>query len=103
MTKEEKQNIDSNILLFISKIVEDESETDGVMFLHVDREFENIMVSIQGNVQLLANGFHAHLDNNEEFRRFLTSVVGSWLVKNPEEERMFMEGLNIAKNSMGVN
>ena len=103
MKKEEKANVDLDIMSLINSLVDKDNEQDGIMYLRGDKEFNQATVVIKGDVNLLAQSIQHHLDNNEEFKRFILAVVGSWLSKNPTEETIFYEGVGLTKKSMEAN
>jgi hypothetical protein len=104
MNQEEKANIDLDITNLINKLIEDPTNTkDVVMYLRGDKEFDTASINIKGDMQLLASVIHHHLDNNPAFKQFLLSVIGSWLSKNPTDERMFLNGIEIAKKTFSIN
>lgn len=104
MTKEEKINLDLDIINLVNKLIEDPTNTkDVVMYMRGDKEFETASINIKGDIQLMASVIHHHLDNNPAFRQFFTSVLGSWLAKNPSEEIMFLNGLKSVKQAPSLN
>ncbi|MCE5332700.1 MAG: hypothetical protein LLF95_11260 [Bacteroidales bacterium] len=104
MTADEKTNLDLDIMNLVNKLIEDPTNTkDVIMYIRGDKEFETASINIKGDVQLLASTIQHHLDNNEEFKRFLLSVLGSWMAKNPIDEKMFLNGLEIAKKTFSIN
>ncbi len=102
MTPEEKKNINSRINELISVLIPAGSSTDSVMFIHGDTEYQNASLSIKGDVRILANTFIHHMVNNEDFKRFVLSMVGSYLSGNPEAEKEFLNGLLVVKNNLGI-
>lgn len=104
MTKEEKQNLDLDIMNLVNKLIENpENTNDVVMYMRGDKEFETASINIRGDIQLMASTIQHHLDNNKAFQQFFLSVLGSWLAKNPTEEKMFLNGLELAKKTFSVN
>lgn len=104
MTKEDKLNIDIDVMNLVNKLIEDPTNTkDVVMYMRGDKEFETASINIKGDIQLMASVIQHHLDNNPSFKQFFTSVLGSWLAKNPIEEKMFLNGLEIAKQTFSIN
>lgn len=104
MKPEEKINIDLDITNLINKMIEDPTNTkDVVMYIRGDKEFESASFLIKGDIQLMASVIQHHLDNSPDFKQFFLSVLGSWLSKNPTEEKMFLNGLELAKKTFSVN
>lgn len=104
MNKEEKTNIDLDIMNLINKLIDNKENTkDVVMYMRGDKEFETASINIKGDIQLMASVIHHHLDNNAAFKQFFTSVLGSWLANNPIEEKMFLNSLEITKQSFKNN
>jgi hypothetical protein len=104
MTKEEKTNINLDIMNLVNKLIEDPTNTkDVVMYMRGDKEFETASINIKGDIQLMASVIQNYMDNNAVIQQFILSVIGSWLIKNPEEKAMFLNGLEMAKNSFSIN
>ena len=104
MTKEEKTNIDLDIMNLVNKLIEDPTNTnDVVMYMRGDKEFQTASINIKGDIQLMASVIQHHLDNNAAFKQFFLSVLGSWIAKNPTEEKMFLNGVEMAKKTFSVN
>lgn len=104
MKKEEKTNIDLDIMNLINKLIEYPTNTnDVVMYMRGDKEFDTASINIRGDIQLMASVIHHHLDNNQAYKQFMLSVIGSWIAKNPIEEKMFLNGLEMAKKTFSVN
>jgi hypothetical protein len=103
MTKEEKQIMDQFLFNQIKRLTEDKSPLNAAMYVRGDAEFNNAAICIEGDVKLLANTLIHHIENNPGFNQFMTAVVGSYLAKNPEEEKKFLAGLEIMKNTVGLN
>lgn len=104
MNKEEKTNLDLDILNLVNKLIEDPTNTkDVVMYMRGDKEFETASINIRGDIQLMASVFQHHLDNNPAFKQLMLSILGSWLAKNPVDETMFLNGLEMAKKTFSVN
>lgn len=104
MNKEEKQNLDLDIMNLVNELIKDPTDTkDVVMYMRGDKEFETASINIKGDIQLMASVIQHHMDNNPAFQQFILSVIGSWLAKNPTEEKMFLNGLEILKKTFSVN
>lgn len=104
MTQSEKKILDLDIMNLINKLIEDPTNTkDVVMYMRGDKEFETASINIRGDIQLMASVIQHHLDNNPAFKQFFISVLGSWLAKNPTEEQMFFNGLELAKKTFSIN
>ena len=88
----------------VNKLIENPENTkDVVMYVRGDAEFNTASVNIKGDLKLMAQTLQHFLDTNPAFKQFILSVVGSWLSKNPAEERMFKEGLEILKKTFSMN
>ena len=104
MKAEEKTNLDLDIINLINKLIEDPTNTkDVVMYIRGDKEFETASINIRGDIQLMASVFQHHLDNNQAFRQLMLSILGSWMAKNPIEEKMFLNGLEMVKKTFSNN
>ncbi|MDD4972473.1 MAG: hypothetical protein PHT07_23835 [Paludibacter sp.] len=104
MNKEEKTNLDLDIMNLVNKLIEDPTNTkDVVMYMRGDKEFETASINIRGDIQLMASVFQYHLDNNPAFKQLMLSILGSWLTQNPIDEKMFLNGLEMAKKTLSVN
>lgn len=104
MNQQEKTDIDLDIMNLVNKLIEDPTNTnDVVMYMRGDKEFETASINIKGDIQLMASVIQHHLDKNPAFKQFFLSVLGSWLANNPIEEKMFLNGLKIAKKTFSVN
>lgn len=104
MNKEEKTNLDLDIMNLVNKLIEDPTNTkDVVMYMRGDKEFDTASINIKGDIQLMASVIQHHLDNNAAFKQFFLSVLGSWMAKNPIEEKMFLNGLEIVKQTFSIN
>lgn len=104
MNQQEKIDIDLDIINLIKKLVEDpQNQKDCVLYLRGDTEFNTASLNILGDARLVSQTIQYFLDNNEEFKRFILAVVGSWISKNPEDEKQFIAGVEIAKKTFSVN
>ena len=104
MNQQEKIDTDLDIINLIKKLVEDpKSQKDCVLYLRGDTEFNTASLNILGDARLVSQTIQYFLDNNEEFKRFILAVVGSWISKNPEDEKQFIAGVEIAKKTFSVN
>ena len=103
MNKEEKQIMDQFIANQIKRVTEDKSPLNAVMYVRGDAEFNNASICIEGDSKLLAMTLIHHIENNLGFNQFITAVFGSYLAKNPEEEKKFLAGLEIMKKTVGLN
>jgi hypothetical protein len=102
MTSEEKKNINSRINELMGILSPTGSITDCVMYIHGDAEHQNASFSIHGDANMLVNTIHHHMTANEEFRRFMLAMLGSYLSGNPEVEMEFLNGLLVIKNNLGI-
>ena len=104
MTADEKTNLDLDITNLVNKLIEDPTNTkDVVMYMRGDKEFETASINIKGDIQLMASVIQHYLDNNPSFKQFFLATIGSWLAKNPTEEKMFLNGLQLAKKTFSIN
>lgn len=104
MKKEDKLNIDLDIMNLFNKLIEDPNNTkDVVMYMRGDKEFETASINIKGDIQLMASVIQHHLDNNPAFKQLMLSILGSWLAKNTIDESMFLNGLKLAKKTFSNN
>jgi hypothetical protein len=103
MTKEEKQNMDLDIINQIKAVTASQNVMNAAMYIRGDAENNNAMICIEGDVKLLANTLIHHIENNPKFNQFIMAVVGSYLCKNPDKEKEFNEGIILMKNSFGIN
>ena len=104
MTADEKTNLDLDITNLVNKLIEDPTNTkDVVMYMRGDKEFETASINIKGDIQLMASVIQHYLDNNPSFKQFFLATIGSWLAKNPTEEKMFLNGLELAKKTFSIN
>lgn len=103
MTKNEKQNIDLDVLNLVNSLVEVNSLKDCILYIRGDAEFQNAVFVIKGNVQLVANTIIHHIDNNDEFKQLLFSTIGTYLSKNPDDEKQFYAGIDAVKQTFGMN
>jgi hypothetical protein len=77
---------------------------DCILLVHGDKVNQKARFQIYGDVQSMAMTFAALLDNeNSDFKRFIFSLLGVYLSKNPEDHKMFENGIELAKQSFGVN
>jgi len=103
VTAEEKKQINARINELMGILAPTGSLTDAVIFVHGDAEHQNAAFSIHGDSRLLANAIQHNLSANEEFKRFMFAMFGSYLSGNPEDEKAFLNGLVIVKNNLGTN
>ena len=103
MTAEEKKVINARINELMGVLCPTGSLTDSVIYVHGDAEHQNAAFSIHGDVRLLSRTIHHHIENNEEFRRFIFATIGSYLSQNPEHEKEFFGGILAVKSNLGVN
>lgn len=99
MTKEEKQNIDLDVLNLFEWLQSGDAQ-NCVLYLRGDKEYESASMHLKGDVMVLANTIIHIMESNPDFKRFILSVIGSWLSKNPIEEKMFQEGLVLIKKRL---
>lgn len=104
MNQQDKIDIDLDIQNLIKKLIENPNDLqNAVLYIRGDAEYQNASVNIRGDARLVSQTIHYFLDNNEEFKRFILAVVGSWISKNPEDEKQFIAGVEIAKKTFSVN
>ena len=103
MTKEEKENIDLDILNVINSFVDPDKKLDGVLYIRGDAEFQKASVFIKGDAQLVCSTIQHHIENNDEFKRFIFAVIGSMLVNNQELKDEFMRGIELMEKTIGLN
>lgn len=85
-------------------IAEHGPEGDTVLLVHGDHQNHQAHFNIFGHPQETAMAFAALLDNeNSDFKRFIFSLLGVYLAKNPEDLKQFMQGIEVAKQTPGVN
>lgn len=104
MNQQEKTDFDLDIMNLVNKLIENpENAKDVVLFIRGDAEFQTASVNIKGDVKLLSQTIQHHLDNNQDFKRFILATIGSWMTKNPVEEQMFKDGLELMKKTFSIN
>lgn len=97
MTKQEKEKIDIDIVNLFSWIKQGDVD-NSILYMRGDNEFKIASIIIKGDVMLLANTLIHHIEQNPEFGRFILAVIGSYLSKNPDKEKEFLEGLTNLKS-----
>lgn len=103
------QSLKGKIGLFesIQKIIDayqSDDTKDSILLVHGDKANQKARFQIYGDVQSMAMTFAALLDSEKsEFKRFIFSLLGVYLAKNPEDRQMFMNGIEVVKNTPGVN
>ena len=103
------QSLKGKIGLFesIQKVIDayqSDDSKDSILLVHGDKANQKARFQIYGDVQSMAMTFAALLDSEKsEFKRFMFSILGVYLSKNPLEETAFLEGLKITKLSFGIN
>lgn len=104
MNQQDKIDIDLDIINLIKKLVEDpNSQKDCAIFIRGDAEFNTASLNILGDARLVSSTIHHFLDNNQDFKRFILATIGSWMAKNPQEEKQFLAGLEIVKKTFSIN
>ena len=78
---------------------------DCILLINGDNVNKKAQFSVYGDVQQVAMAFAALLDSeNSNFKRLIFSIIGSYIAKNPEDEKMFMRGIDeVKKYTPGVN
>ena len=104
------QSIKVKIGLFesIEKLIDayqSDDTKDSILLIHGDNANQKAHFKIYGNPQSAAMAFAALLDNDKsELKRFMFSIVGTYLAKNPEDHKMFMRGIEeVKKHAPGIN
>ena len=104
MNQQEKIDIDLDIQNLIKKLIEDPNDVrNAVLYFRGDSEYQNASINMRGDARIASQTFQHFLDNNETFKRFILATIGSWMSKNPEEEKQFLNGLEIAKKTFSIN
>ena len=102
MTEEQLRNIDLDILNHL-KNIEEGDKNNAILYMRGDVVNENAVLSIKGDVVLLANTFLHHMDKNQQFQQYILSVLGSWLAAHPEEEKRFLAGIETLRKNLGID
>jgi hypothetical protein len=78
---------------------------DSIFIVHGDSANKKAHFQIYGNVQDSAMAFAALLHSDKsDLKRFILSVVGAYLAKNPKDEKMFLRGIDeVKKYTPGIN
>ena len=78
---------------------------DSILLIHGDNANQKAQFKIYGSPQSAAMAFAALLDNDKsELKRFIFSIIGTYLAKNPEDHKMFMRGIEeVKKHAPGIN
>ena len=104
MNQQAKIDIDLDIQNLLKKLIENPNDLkNAVLYIRGDVEYQNASVNIRGDARIVAQTVQHFLVSNEEFKRFILAVVGSWISKNPEDEKQFIAGVEIAKKTFSVN
>ena len=103
MTHDEKKISDNHILALINKLTEGKDDKNAAMYIRGDAEFQEASFYIKGDFRLLAQTIQHHITANEEFKKFIFAVVGSYLVNNEQDKKEFLAGLEITKQTFGIN
>lgn len=103
MTHDEKKLSDQHIMKLIEKLTEAKDDQNAAMYIRGDSEFQEASFYIKGDFRLLAQTIQHHISVNDEFKKFIFAVVGSYLSQNPIEENEFIAGLELTKQTFGVN
>ena len=98
LSKEDKQEIDKAIVDLFEWINEGDPK-NSILYMRGDVEAQTAILSIKGDVRLLANTFIHHMEKNEQFNQFFLSVFGSYLSKNPGLEFQFLATLKQLKEN----
>lgn len=97
MTENIKKGIDQQIVDLFDWIKEADKD-NCVLYMRGDNEFQTATLTIKGDVRLLTAVFIRHVENHENFGRFIFAVFGSYLAKNPDKLKEFMAGIELVKN-----
>lgn len=104
MNQQDKIDIDLDIQNLIKKLIEDPNDLkNAILYIRGDAEFQNASLNVRGDARIVAQTIQHFLDTNQEFKRFILATIGSWMSKNPEEEKQFLSGLEIAKKTLSIN
>lgn len=92
MTEISKKEIDQQIVDLFEWIKEGDKD-NSLLYMRGDNEFQTATLTIKGDVMLLAATFIRLCENNENFGRFIFALFGSYLAKNPDKMKEFMDGI----------
>lgn len=100
MNQEEKMNLDLDMMKQFRELV-DSDKRNAVLYMRADTEYHQLTVDLEGDSRILASAFHHHMDNEEEFRRFMFATIGSYISCNSEYKKEFLAGLNMTERIIG--
>ena len=103
MTPIQRKLVRQQMTAMAHLLCDGDDAADAVLLINVDKDNQVANTFHLGDVQLLGGAVISHLENNIPFRQFVFAAVGAYLSKNPEIEREFLSGLNLAKNVSGLN
>ena len=95
--------LQKKILEMINELNELTGNDTGTFFISGDASDMTLSVCIKGNISILSNAICHQLDYNPEFNRILMSILGAYLSGNPEQKKIFLNGLQLADFNLGVN
>lgn len=72
----------------------------GSMFLYGDSTDMVSVVALKGDMPTLATSFGRKMEKNQEFNRIMMSMFGSYLVNNPAQKEVFIQGIALSPLSM---
>lgn len=64
------------------------------MFIHTDIENELGVIQLKGNAKILSEVICTKMRKDEEFKRLMLSILGSYLSNNPKDKESFLIGLD---------
>lgn len=96
MTNKDKTDIDLDVINLFKYIAQGD-EKNSILYIRGDAEFKNAVMMIKGDATLLANTMIHHIENDPQFKQYILAVIGAWLSKNPEEAKMFTNGLELMR------
>lgn len=68
------------------------------LFIHADVEEKISHMHLKGKSNILAMAFGNKMEHNEEFRRIMLSILGSYLTNNPKHKEEFLAALDMDSN-----
>lgn len=80
-----------------------ESKGVGSLFIIGDNIDGLVQISIKGDMPVLAQAFGSRLERNDEFKRLMFSMFGSYLSNNKEDKEVFLNGLKLDNNPINLN
>lgn len=89
----------------INKVIQEhESKGESLIIIHGDKVSQTANFNLYGDPQSAAMAFAALLDDKDsDLKRFIFSILGVYLAKNPEGLAMFLRGIEMSKQTPGVN